>query len=739
MVGKAHMNDKTPQNELQPKGFGTFGGVFTPSLLTILGVIMFLRFPTVVGYAGLWNALLILLAAKAISLITGLSIASIATNMRVKGGGAYYLISRSLGVEFGGVIATFFFIAQAVAVTLYVVGFTEAVFSAFPNLGLSFRTFATLTNIIVFVCVYIGAGWTIRIQYGILVILLLAILSFFIGAGPDFSFENLGSNLTPKWSPQFSFFSVFALFFPAVTGIMAGVNMSGDLKDPARSIPSGTFAAIGISWLIYAALTVVLAGVVPRAELLGEGFVMKDYAFSPALVYAGVFCATLSSALGSMMGAPRILQAFARDNIFKRIRWFGQGSGPSGEPRRAVVLTFLIAQIGVMAGDLDTIAPVITMFFLMTYATVNLACFYEGRSHNPSFRPTFRFNHWSVAILGAIGCVGVMFLINALWASVALALGGVFYFFITRSEIKVKWGDLGGGIAFQVARSALLRLERERYHPKNWRPSILALTGGASNRLHLAEYACWFTVDSGIVTLGHIIKGDLEQLHKRRHEAENILRKFILKEKLPAFPVVIVEEDLHAAVKALIQCHGIGGMRPNTVMLGWSDDPENTEDFGETIATIKEMKRSLIIVATEQEDEKTHIPEGFINIWWDSAQNVELMLLLSFMLKKNREWRDHPIRIIRPAPSKADVENIEKEISEMLAKGRIEADIFVVPTEDPFEAVRTHMHPSALLFSGFGLGNGEDDMKLMPDIHQTVELPGDVILVYNAGDVSMEA
>lgn len=183
-----------------------------------------------------------------------------------------------------------------------------------------------------------------------------------------------------------------------------------------------------------------------------------------------------------------------------------------------------------------------------------------------------------------------------------------------------------------------------------------------------------------------------------------------------------------------------GGMRPNTVLLGWSKDPEKAEVFWETIATVKEMKRSLIIVAAEQEDEKTHIPEGFINIWWDSVNNVELMLLLSFMLKKNREWRDHPIRIIRPVASKADVKNIEKEISEMLAKGRIEADIIVVPTEDPFEAVRIHMHPSGILFSGFCPGKGdEEDMTILPVIQRTVELPGDIILVYNAGDVSMEA
>lgn len=733
------MKDKTKKNEIERKKFGTLGGVFTPSLLTILGVIMFLRFSTVVGYAGLWYALLILAAGKSISLITGLSVASIATNMRVKGGGAYYLISRSLGVEFGGVIAIFFFVAQAVAVTLYVVGFSEAIFNAFPNLGLFFKTFATLTNFAVFVCVYIGAGWTIRIQYGIFGILMLSILSFFIGAAPKFSLEILSTNLYPQWSSKFTFFTVFAIFFPAVTGIMAGVNMSGDLDDPARSIPKGTFAAIGFSGIIYLTLIVLFATTVPRAELLGEGFIIKEYALSPVLVYAGVFCATLSSSLGSMMGAPRILQAFARDNIFKRLRWFGHGSGPSAEPRRAILLTFLIAQIGVLAGDLDTIAPVITMFFLMTYATVNLACFYEGRSRNPSFRPTFRLNHWSVALLGALGCTGVMFMINVLWASVALALGGVFFFFITRSEIQVKWGDLYGGLAFQTARNGLLRLERERYHPKNWRPSILALTGGVYNRLHLTEYACWFTLDSGIVSLGQIIKGDLKELHTRRQQAEATLRQFILKEELPAFPVVVVEDDLHTAVKALLQCHGIGGMRPNTVLLGWSEDLEKAEIFWKMIATVKSMKRSLIIISTAEKDEKAHIPEGVINIWWDSAKNVELMLLLAFMLKKNRAWRDQPIRVIRPVTCKADMNNIEGEISEMLAKGRIEADILVIPTEDPFEAVRKNIHPSAILFRGFEPENNEETINFMLDIQRMAEQPGDVILVYDAGDVSMEA
>lgn len=170
---------------------------------------------------------------------------------------------------------------------------------------------------------------------------------------------------------------------------------------------------------------------------------------------------------------------------------------------------------------------------------------------------------------------------------------------------------------------------RERYHPENWRPSILVLSGGAYNRLHLAEYGYWFTAESGIVSIAQVIHGELVDLIKHRHEAESILCKFILKEDIPAFPVVIVEKDIHAAVKAFLQCHGIGGMRPNSVLLGWSQDPEKTEMFYETLKTVQEMKCSLIIAACEEEQEKVQVPEGFINVWWTAAKNGELILLLA--------------------------------------------------------------------------------------------------------------
>jgi amino acid transporter len=721
--------------------FGTFGGVFTPSLLTILGVIMFLRFNTVVGYAGLWNALLILAGAKAITFITGLSISSISTNMRVKGGGAYYLISRSLGPEFGGVIAIFFYIAQTVAVTMYVVGFTEAVFSAFPGIPLPFRQVATITNIAVFASVFIGAGWTVRVQYGILAVLALSILSFFVGAGMNFSPTILKENLGPAWSADYPFFVVFALFFPAVTGIMAGVNMSGDLKEPSRSIPRGTFAAIGVSALIYAVITFLLAGSIPRADLLGDGFVMKDRAFSGALIYAGVFAATLSSALGSMMGAPRILQAFANDNIFRLLKVFGRGSGPSGDPRHAIVLTFLIAQASIYAGDLNTIAPIITMFFLMTYATVNLACFYEGITHNPSFRPTFHLNHWFIALLGAGGCIGIMFLINALWALVAMVLAGLLYILIARAEILVKWGDIGSGLAFQRARNALLRLETERYHPKNWRPSILALSGGAYNRIHLADYACWLTEGNGIASIGQVIRGDLDDLVVRQREAENILRKFIREQHLEAFPVVVVDENIYTAVQGLLQCHGLGGLRPNTLLMGWSQDPEKTGVFSGLLSLTKRMGRSIIVVANKQKDrkERTTIPEGAINIWWSKESSGALMLLLAFLLKRNPEWYSRPIRILRPMAPKADVNNVAKQMQEMLDLARIEAEVVILPAENHLEAIREAMQPSAVLFAGFEPPAEDRDRPLVSSLQKIVDLPGDVLLVYNAGDVSLEA
>lgn len=735
---KTNAINSLSSSQNQQARFTTFGGVITPSILTILGVIMFLRFPVVVGYGGLWGALLILLIAKIITLITGISISAISTNMQVKSGGAYYLISRSLGIESGGMIALFFYAAQAVAVSIYVFGFSEAIFAALPEIGLSFIAVATITNFLVFICVYIGAGWTIRIQYGILAILFLAIISFWIGAWQNFSLDTLSSNLKPFWTGNQSLFTLFALFFPAVTGIMAGVNMSGDLKDPSRSIPRGTLIAIGVTALIYASIAILLAASNTRTALVGPEFIIKDTAIFGPLIYAGVITATLSSALGSMMGAPRVLQAFAKDNVFKYLKWLGKGSGKVNEPRRAIIITFLVAQMGIATGAIENIAPVITMFFLITYGTVNLACFYESVSKNPSFRPTFKFHHWSLALAGALGCLIIMFLINPVWAIVAILAATSVYLLISRAEIIVQWGDLQSGMAFQKARRSLLRLNKERYHPKNWRPSILTLSGGAWNRLNLVNYARLLSASRGLVSLAQIITGDLEERFKRQLEAEKMIQKFIIEKKMEAFPVVVFDKSFEDGLKALLQCHGIGEMKPNTILVGWSQDPEKKGIFHTILRIAKKMQRSLLVVRCAQPSNQTKIPLGAINIWWTDQNNGPFMLMMAFLLHENLQWRDCPIRILKTVPEMADLENVNLEMKKIITESRIEAEIVILPTNNPLEAIKKALLPSAVLFAGLK-PDEQDQHGLIPYHPEITELPGDIILAYNAGSVSLSA
>lgn len=615
---------------------------------------MFLRFGQVVGQSGVISAVLIVLLSKLITTLTALSLSAIFTNTRVKGAGAYYLISRSLGVEFGGAIGIVFFLAQAISVAMYVIGFTEAFLDTFPQVALSSTVVATLVNLAVFICVFIGAGWTIKVQYGILMMLALSLISFYIGAFQAARGATLFANLQPHYLEHQNFFTMFALFFPAATGIMAGANMSGDLKDPGRAIPQGTLAAIGVTALIYLSQVFFFASARSHDELIANPLIIKDIAWSSLLITMGIFAATLSSALGSMMGASRILQAFARDDIFKRLKFFSVGRGPNNEPRRATVLTFLIAQTGILLGDLNAIAPIITMFFMITYGTLNLATFYEAITRNPSYRPRFRFSHWSTALLGAIGCAGAMFLITPLWATVSVVTMAGLYWYISRREIKARWGDVRSGVAFERARKSLLKLEDERYHPKNWRPTILAFSGGAWSRLPLAVYGHWLTAGHGILTLAQVITGELEELLTRRANQEKILRDFIEEQELSAFPAVVVAPTLVEGMQALVQCHGLGGFQPNTVLIGWSDDPERSVVFGSLLRTLLALNRSIVILRCEEEDQDPWIaPPGSVDVWWRGKKNGALMLLLAHLLIQNTAWRTRNIRLLRVIPAEA--------------------------------------------------------------------------------------
>ena len=709
---------------------------------------MFLRFGQVVGQSGFYYAILIVLCAKVITGLTALSLSAIATNTRVQGGGAYFLISRSLGVEFGGAIGILFFAAQAISVAMYVIGFTEALTATIPALGGSFIEVASIVNVLVFVCVFIGAGWTIKVQYLILVMLAASLAAFFVGASQAFEWAIFESNLQPAFQPDDNVFTMFALFFPAVTGIMAGANMSGDLENPSRSIPMGTLSSIAVTGVVYLGMAVMLSGSRNAEVLIEDTLVVRDIAYWPWLITAGVFAATLSSALGSMMGAPRILQAFSRDRVFRSLNFFSADSSLSNEPRRATVVTFLIAQLCVLTGDLNAIAPVITMFFMITYGLLNLATFYESITKNPSYRPTFHYCHWLTSLVGFLGCVAVMFLISWDWALVSILFVTGLHWIIRNREVESRWGDLRSGVVFERARTSLLRLENEVQHPKNWRPNIMAFTGTGWTRPHLPIYGHWLTSGHGILSLAQVVIGDAETDAEKRDRYERQLKRFTTKEGLQAFPVVVCHETLSSGMEALIQCHGIGGLRTNTVLLGWPNDRSKAGVFGSNARVITRLNRSVLAARFLHQRETEgkefsdlwEIPTGTIDVWWRGMENGELMLLLAHLLHRNPGWRSNAIRVLRFVDNPHAIDDVRQHLIDLGAKSRIEFTPEVIfANTSSIEAIRVTSKDAAIVLLGFQTPDEGEEEGLYDRME---ELAGDlprVLLVQSVGGMQLES
>jgi amino acid transporter len=705
----------------------------------ILGVILYLRLGQVTGQAGLYTCLVIIGCAKLITTLTALSMSSLATNTRVRGGGAYYIISRSLGVEYGSAIGPVFFLALASSVALYVIGFTEALYWINPELPLSPRATATLVNTLVFACVYIGAAWTINLQFAILAVMLLSLVSFFSGALPLFSLDQLQANTAPSFAPGQNAFTMFALFFPAVTGFMAGANLSGDLEDPGKAIPRGTLLAILVTGIVYVAVATTLAGSQPADALVENTNILGSTARWPLWVAAGILAATLSSALSSMMGAPRVLHALARDNVFPPLRFFRRATGRNREPRRAIVLTFLLAQGGVLAGDLNTVAPLITMFFLITYGAINLACFYESITGNPSYRPAFPLSHWSIGLAGAASCFTAMFLVAPAWAIAAIAVIALLIRAVQRQELRSRWGDVHWGNAYERARRALLRLEEETYYPKSWRPSILAIRSGRWTEHHrTAEYAAWLQGGRGILTLAQVEPGDIESRMQRRSEELESGRRFVQAEDLDAFYAVVVEERLLDGLQALLQSYGIGNVRPNTVLFDWSTDPQQAEVLGEIVDTARAFECSAVALQADPSVARWSTGSGSIDVWWHSRKNGALMLILAHLLSHAHAWRNRPIRLLHAVEPWEDSEEMLAAMHEMLLTARIRATPQIIVAEDPTSCISWHSRDAAVTILGMDPPEDTASMRAWyADIQARIENLGEVVLVSNAGNVRL--
>ena len=442
--------------------------------------------------------------------------------------------------------------------------------------------------------------------------------------------------------------------------------------------------------------------------------VIAEIAWSSWLISAAVFAATLSSAMGSMMGAPRILQAFAKDNVFTSLRCFAAGAGKTDEPRRAIILTFVIAQASILlVSDLNAITPLITMFFMITYGLLNLATFYEAITKNPSYRPRFRYSHWITSLAGTVGCVVVMFLINWIWALVAICGMAVLYFYISNKQVETRWGDLQNGLLFERTRKNLYRLEKELHHPKNWRPIILALGGASKTRPYLSVYGHWLAAGHGVLSLGQVIQSDVENRLKRVVNQERLMYAFINEYKLEAFPAVVAAPTVADGMESLVQTHGLGALRPNTVLLGWPQSQgeadkvqEKRESYAETLNTVASLERSSIALkfsAMAMERDARHVPLGTLDVWWRGNQNGELMLLLAHLLTQNQAWRSRPIRLIRTIQNEAGREEVLNHLNELIDKSRIRATPHVVVTDDPYQAISQTSRSAAIVFMGMSL------------------------------------
>jgi amino acid transporter len=687
-----------------PKKLGTFGGVFTPSLLTILGVIMYLRFGWVVGNVGLVGTLIIVTLSTSITFLTSLSIAAIATNAPVKAGGAYYMISRSLGVEIGGAVGIPLFLAQAFSVALYVIGFSESLVAIFPSLNM--KMVGIVTTLLLGSLAFFSTKAAIKAQYFILGIIALSLLSLFFGDAIDVV------DTTKVWSAptegKESFWKVFAVFFPAVTGIMAGVNLSGDLKDPAKSIPKGTFLAVGVGYLVYMILPIFLAYSASSNALISDSLVMQKIAFWGDAVLLGIWGATLSSAVGSLLGAPRILQALAADRVIpEKLSFFERESGKERIPRAGTLFTILIALVSVYFGDLNLLAPILTMFFLTTYGILNITAGIERFLRNPSFRPKFKV-HWGFSVVGAIGCAIVMFLINAKATFFAFFFFIIVFIWLKRKGFKSATGDVRKGVLLSIIRFATLRLDNG-ISAKSWRPNILVFSGAPTKRWHLIDFANALTQRKSLFTVATILQEE-KITQEKVNDYESHISEYLGTKNISALVRVMRSSNIYDGAKQLVSAYGLGPLVPNTVLLGDTADRTHYSEYATMIEHIYHSKRNVLIVQDDDHKGFQHIEK--MDIWWGGLKgNGALMMILGYLLKSGRSWNGVEICIKMVVPTEEAAESAKQNLCEKLQVMRVDftTDIIVSGDEDFWSIINRESKKCSLTM--LGLASPSDNFE----------------------------
>jgi len=634
--------------EGQKKGkvikFGWIEGVYMRCLLNIWGVMLFLRLTWVMGQCGLVEGLLVMTLCNAVTTITAISMSAVSTNGQIKGGGVYFMISRALGPEFGGAIGLMFTLANSIAVSMYIIGFSESLLDMFQEyihgwsgiVDADFNNFrvndvriiGSATLVLILVLAIVGMDWVTRVQKALLVLLMASQVDFIVGTFlprteevyakgfTGFSMDTIQENIKPQYTEGQSFFSVFAVFFPAVTGIVAGANLSGDLKDPAVAIPKGTLSAIAstyVTYMIYGtfvAFTYVgqASGNVTEyqqwtnASIPEGGHTVPSYldcetrdcqygtllnqqtmaiiSCTGYLIYGGCFAATISSAIASLVGAPRVLQALAKDKLYPRIEFFSPGWGANNDPVRGYVLVFLISLGCILIGELNLVSSLLSNFFVAAYALINFSVFHASITKSPGWRPSFKwYNPW-LSLLGTVLCTFSMFAMDWITALITLVITMVLYFYIYYRKPDANWGSSTQAQVFVNALKGVQNLTETADHVKNYRPKVLVLTGNPAHRPPLVDFANLITKKLSLLICGHVVS-EPGSLHLATLKEST--QAWLNDRKIKGFYTVTESNNFEDGAKSCLTLAGLGKLAPNMLLMGfksnWFEDMKATKEY----------------------------------------------------------------------------------------------------------------------------------------------------------------
>uniref|UniRef100_A0A8C6PB35 Solute carrier family 12 member 5a n=1 Tax=Nothobranchius furzeri TaxID=105023 RepID=A0A8C6PB35_NOTFU len=815
---------------------GTLMGVYMPCIQNIFGVILFLRMTWLVGIGGVIGTFIIVFMCCSTTMLTAISMSAIATNGVVPAGGSYYMISRSLGPEFGGAVGICFYLGTTYAGAMYILGAIELLLiyivpkaAIFPLEGLegpeaeaallnNMRVYGTILLTSMSTVVFVGVKYVNKLALVFLACVILSILAVYAGViktavePPVFPVCVLGNRTlvwknfdvcaktietanatvtTQLWrmfcdSPFLnatcdkyfmsnnvtqiqgipgitsgiladnlfgnyyekgdliargsmesvedhddpltsanryvladitSFFTLLVgIYFPSVTGIMAGSNRSGDLRDAQKSIPIGTIAAITTTSLVYMSSVILfgacIEGVVLR-DKFGEGvhgnLVIGTLAWpSPWVIVIGSFFSTCGAGLQSLTGAPRLLQAIAKDGIVPALRVsnstcgdtlsvlvlqiFGHGKA-NGEPTWSLLLTACICETGILIASLDSVAPILSMFFLMCYMFVNLACAVQTLLRTPNWRPRFKFYHWTLSFLGMSLCLTLMFLCSWYYAIVAMVIAGSIYKYIEFAGAEKEWGDGIRGLSLSAARYALMRLEEGPPHTKNWRPQLLVLvsTDAEQNveQPRLLSLTNQLKAGKGLTIVGTALEGTYLANHEQAQRAEQALRKLMETEKVKGFCQVTVSSNLRDATSHLLQASGLGGLKHNAVLVSWprnwkqGDDHQTWRNFIELVRETTTARLALLVPKniSAYPSNGERFTEGHIDVWW-IVHDGGMLMLLPFLLRQHKVWRKCKMRIFTVAQMDDNSIQMKKDLTTFLYHLRIDAMVEVVEMHD---------------------------------------------------------